>query len=48
MPRAALPSGIELEYATFGDAGHPTLLLVNGYTSQMIVWGQVLLDAFVA
>ncbi len=48
MPRAALPTGIELEYATFGDAGDPTLLLVNGYTSQMIVWEQVLLDALVA
>ena len=48
MPRAALPSGIELEYATFGDPGHPTLLLVNGYTSQMIVWESVLLDALVA
>ena len=32
----------------FGDAGHPTLLLVNGYTSQMIVWEPVLLDALVA
>jgi len=48
MPRAALPSGIDIEYATFGDAARPTLLLVNGYTSQMIVWEQVLLDALVA
>jgi pimeloyl-ACP methyl ester carboxylesterase len=48
MPRVALPSGIDLEYATFGDAASPTLLLVNGYTSQLIVWEQVLLDALVA
>ena len=48
MPRAALESGIELEYATFGDSGSPTLLLVNGYTSQMIVWEQELLDGLVA
>jgi len=48
MARAALQSGIELEYATFGDADDPTLLLVNGYTSQMIVWEPVLLDALVA
>lgn len=48
MARAALDSGIELEFATFGDATHPTLLLVNGYTSQMIVWEQELLDALVA
>jgi pimeloyl-ACP methyl ester carboxylesterase len=38
MPRATLPSGIELEYATAGDAGDPALLLVNGYTSQMTSW----------
>ena len=48
MPRAALDSGIELEYATFGDAGDPTLLLVNGYTSQMIVWEEALLAGLVA
>ncbi len=48
MPRAALESGIELEYATFGDSGNPTLLLVNGYTSQMIVWERELLDGLVA
>jgi pimeloyl-ACP methyl ester carboxylesterase len=48
MPRAALESGIELEYATLGDSGNPTLLLVNGYTSQMIVWEQELLAGLVA
>lgn len=48
MPRAALATGIELEYATHGDADHPTLLLVNGYTSQMINWPRQLLDALVA
>lgn len=48
MPRTALPSGIELEYDTFGDPADPTLLLVNGYTSQMIVWETELLDALVA
>jgi pimeloyl-ACP methyl ester carboxylesterase len=38
MPRATLPNGIELEYATAGDPTDPVLLLVNGYTSQMISW----------
>jgi pimeloyl-ACP methyl ester carboxylesterase len=36
MPRAVLPTGIELEYVTTGDPADPPLLLVNGYTSQMI------------
>ena len=48
MPRAALESGIELEYTTFGDSENPSLLLVNGYTSQMIVWEQEFLDGLVA
>jgi pimeloyl-ACP methyl ester carboxylesterase len=38
MTRAALPSGIELEYDTFGDPGDPALLLVMGFTAQMIAW----------
>ncbi len=38
MARASLPSGTELEYDTAGDPADPTLLLVNGFTSQMISW----------
>ncbi|MDA3015146.1 MAG: alpha/beta hydrolase [Actinomycetota bacterium] len=38
MPRAALSSGIELEYETFGSPSDPTLLLVMGFTAQMIAW----------
>lgn len=38
MSRAVLPTGIELEYTTTGDPSHPTLLVVNGYTAQMISW----------
>lgn len=53
MPRAVLPAladeaAIELEFATFGDPGNPTLLLVNGYTSQMIVWETELIEGLVA
>lgn len=33
-----LPSGIELEYTTTGDPTNPPLLVVNGYTSQLISW----------
>jgi pimeloyl-ACP methyl ester carboxylesterase len=38
MTRAALPSGIELEYDTFGDPADPALLLVMGFTAQMTAW----------
>jgi len=47
MPRAALPSGIELEYETFGNAGDPTLLLVSGYTSQLTGWDAGVCSRFV-
>jgi pimeloyl-ACP methyl ester carboxylesterase len=47
MPRAALSSGIELEYETFGDPGDPTLLLVCGYTSQLNGWDAGLCERFV-
>jgi pimeloyl-ACP methyl ester carboxylesterase len=48
MPRAALPTGIELEYATHGNPDDPTLLLVCGYTSQIDGWDPGLAEAFVA
>lgn len=48
MPRAALTSGIEIEYETYGDASNPTLLLVSGYTSQMLGWDVGLVEQFVA
>jgi pimeloyl-ACP methyl ester carboxylesterase len=48
MPRALLPSGIELEYRTTGDPADPVLLVVNGYTSQMISWPQGYIDQIVA
>jgi pimeloyl-ACP methyl ester carboxylesterase len=39
MPRAAA-NGIEIEYETFGQSSDPPLLLVNGFTSQMIGWDE--------
>jgi pimeloyl-ACP methyl ester carboxylesterase len=35
MPRAVLPTGIELEYETFGSPADPTLLMVSGFTAQL-------------
>ncbi len=40
MTRATLPSGIELEYDTFGSAGDPAVLLVMGFTAQMTAWDE--------
>ncbi len=48
MPRAVLPSGIELEYLTSGDPTNPPLLVVNGYTSQLISWPRGYVEQLVA
>jgi pimeloyl-ACP methyl ester carboxylesterase len=40
MPRVTLPSEIELEYETFGSPDDPALLLVMGFTAQMIAWDE--------
>lgn len=47
MARTTLPNGIELEYETFGDPADPALLLVMGYTAQMIAWPDDLIQALV-
>jgi pimeloyl-ACP methyl ester carboxylesterase len=38
MPRTTLPSGIEIEYESFGSTSDPTLLLVMGLAFQLIHW----------
>ena len=43
-----LESGIEIEYETFGDESDPALLLVNGYTSQMLGWDIGFVEQLVA
>jgi len=48
MSRAVLPNGIELEYVTTGDPTNPPLLVVNGYTSQLISWPQGYIEQLVA
>lgn len=37
VPTAAA-NGIELEYETFGDPSHPTILLIMGLGAQMVMW----------
>ncbi len=48
MSRAVLPSGIELDYLTTGDSSNPPLLVVNGYTSQLISWQHGYIEQLVA
>jgi hypothetical protein len=38
--RATVPTGITLEYDTFGSPDDPALLLVMGFTAQMIQWDE--------
>ena len=38
MPRTKVATGIEIEYESFGDESHPTVLFVSGYTAQMLMW----------
>ncbi|MEM1333879.1 MAG: alpha/beta fold hydrolase [Actinomycetota bacterium] len=48
MPRISVDTGMDLEFETFGDPSDPTLLLVNGYTSQLLAWPVELCEALVA
>jgi pimeloyl-ACP methyl ester carboxylesterase len=38
MPRAQVSTGVEIEYETMGDPAAPPLLLVMGFTAQLIAW----------
>lgn len=38
MPRAALSTGIEIEYETFGEADNPPILLIMGLGAQLTDW----------
>src|SRR6266542_3608830 len=47
MPRAPT-TGIEIEYATFGEPGAPPLLLVMGLGAQMISWDEAFCEQLAA
>ena len=38
MPEILLPSGVEICYETFGSSRKPTLLLIHGLGSQLLLW----------
>ena len=46
MTKAKISASIELEYETFGDLKDPALLLVMGYTAQMVAWDEELCKMF--
>ena len=48
MARAKISPKIELEYDTFGDAKNPALLLIMGYTAQMVAWDEEFCKKFAA
>ena len=48
MPRAKISPTIELEFDTFGDPKNPALLLVMGYTAQMVAWEEEFCKMFAA
>jgi len=48
MPRAKTSPTIELEFDTFGDPKNPALLLVMGYTAQMVAWEEEFCKMFAA
>lgn len=48
MSRARRPNGIELEYVTAGSPSDPPLLLVMGFTAQLIAWPEELVEQLVA
>jgi len=49
MPRAIVPTtGVELEYDTFGDPADEALLLVMGFTAQMIAWPEAFCEGLAA
>lgn len=38
MPRTKVATGIEIEYETFGNPSDPAVLLVSGFTAQLLMW----------
>jgi len=48
MAKAKISAAIELEYDTFGDPKNPALLLIMGYTAQMVAWEEEFCKMFAA
>lgn len=48
MPQLSLPTGITIEYETFGKPSHPALLLISGFSAQLTSWHENLCRLFAA
>lgn len=48
MPQLSLPTGITIEYETFGKPSHPALLLISGFSAQLTSWHENLCKLFAA
>ena len=44
MPETLLPSGVEICYETFGSSTEPTILLIHGLGSQLLLWEEGFCD----
>ena len=48
MPQLSLPTGITIEYETFGSPADPALLLISGFSAQLTSWHENLCKLFAA
>lgn len=48
MPQLSLPTGITIEYESFGKPSHPALLLISGFSAQLTSWHENLCKLFAA
>jgi len=48
VPQLSLPTGITIEYETFGEASQPALLLISGFSAQLTSWNENLCKLFAA
>ena len=46
MPQLSLPTGITVEYETFGNSADPALLLISGFSAQLTSWHENLCKLF--
>jgi pimeloyl-ACP methyl ester carboxylesterase len=48
VPQLSLPTGITIEYETFGNPADPALLLISGFSAQLTSWHENLCKLFAA
>ncbi|MBJ7460650.1 MAG: alpha/beta hydrolase [Ilumatobacteraceae bacterium] len=48
MPQLSLPTGLTVEYETFGNSADPALLLISGFSAQLTSWHENLCRLFAA